>query len=203
MRTSHLSGLLGAVVLCALPSVSSAQYSPYYYFRHGSYYQPNMYSAPGTAPSEFAGTAMAVYGDDYSPYDYLRHGTYSMPRWYGYNSSRPTYVYAPPVYIPPSSSRLIGAEEQEVPANDTRAFIRVRVPASAEIWFEGDKTSQTGTERRFVSPALQPGRSFTYDIRARWTDASGKVIDKTEHVKVEAGRLSTVDFASAAASPAK
>jgi uncharacterized protein (TIGR03000 family) len=193
--------LLGAAILGALPSVSSAQYSPYYYFRHGSYYQPNMYSAPGTVPSEYRGTAAYLYGDDYSPYDYLRHGTYSMPRYYGYDTrfgypAVPGYYGYTPSYSPPTVTAR-AQEEQEVPANDTRAFIRVRVPANAEIWFEGDKTNQTGPERNFVSPALQTGKTFTYDVRARWTESGGKVIDKTKQVKVEAGRRSTLDFTSA------
>ena len=193
-----LSPLLGVAALCALPGVSSAQYSPYFYLRHGSYYEPHMYSAPGTAPADFSGTATAVYGDAYSPYDYLRHGTYTMPYYY---YPRPVSYSSRPLYTPsysyaPSDA---GAEEQTVPVNDNRAFIRVHVPANAEIWFEGDKTNQKGTDRTFASPALQPGRTFNYDIRARWTGADGKVVDQTQKVKVEAGRRSNVDFASAAA----
>ena len=60
------------------------------------------------------------------------------------------------------------------------------MPADAEIWFEGDKTSQTGTSRTFVSPALQPGRNFTYDIRARWISSEGKNVDQTRQVRVQA-----------------
>jgi uncharacterized protein (TIGR03000 family) len=214
MNRSWLWSLLGAAVLCALPGVSSAQYSPYYYLRSGSYNEPHMYSAPGTSPtvpsvswgryspyyylrsgsydephmysapgtspSNYRGSAAYLYGDSYSPYNYLRDGTYSMPLYYGYNTR-----FGNPA-----------GEDQEVPANDTRAFIRVRVPANAEIWFEGDKTNQTGTERNFVSPALETDKSFTYDIRARWTDGGGKVVDKTQKVNVEAGRRSTVDFVS-------
>jgi uncharacterized protein (TIGR03000 family) len=179
--------LLAAAALCALPSVGSAQpppyYSPYHYLRHGTYYDPYLYSAPGTSPGSYWGTAAYVYGDAYSPYDYLRHGTYAAPSHYGAYSRPAYYGYTRP-------------ELQAVPVNDPRAFIQVRVPAAAEIWFDGDKTSQSGAVRDFVSPALQTGRSFTYEIRARWTDDSGKVIDKTKQVKVEAGKQSTADFLS-------
>jgi len=201
MTRSWLSFLLGAAALCVLPGASSAQqpgYSPYYYLKHGSYWDPYYYSAPGTSPGPFAGTATAVYGDAYSPYDYLRHGTYSMPSYHGYNT-RFGYPAGPVFsgYTPSYGAPARADEEQAIAANDNRAFIRVRVPANAEIWFEGDKTSQTGPERSFVSPALRTGKAFTYDIRARWTDSSGQAVDQTKQVKVEAGRRSTVDFVSA------
>ena len=168
MCKSWLSWLLGAAALCALPSVGSAQpppyYSPYHYLRHGTYYDPYLYSAPGTSPGSYWGTAEYVYGDAYSPYDYLRHGTYAAPSHYGMRY--------------PGYNAISRPELRAAPA-DTRAFIQVRVPAAAEIWFDGEKTSQTGSVRDFVSPALQTGRSFTYEIRARWTDEGGKVIEKT------------------------
>jgi uncharacterized protein (TIGR03000 family) len=199
MSRNWLSFLLGAALLGALPSVSSAQqpvWSPYHYLTHGSYWDPYYYSAPGTSPGPFAGTAMAVYGDSYSPYDYLRHGTYAAlpvnatnPR-FGFPLGRAFSGYTP-------SHTFVPRDTVEVPANDTHAFIHVLVPANAEIWFEGDKTNQTGPERNFVSPALPTGKSFTYDIRARWTDGTGKTVDKTKQVKVEAGRRSTVDFVGA------
>jgi len=88
-----------------------------------------------------------------------------------------------------------GSEEQEEsPGNSGRAWIEIRVPTNAEIWFEGDKTSQMGNQRQFVSPPLDRGRKFTYDVRARWTDGNGKVVDRTQKVSVEADRRSFVDF---------
>jgi len=104
--------------------------------------------------------------------------------------------------VPPGLA--IGEEEQEEALNDSgRAFITIRVPVNAEIWFEGDRTQQTGTSREFVSPPLDRGRTFTYDVRARWTDNNGKVMEKTEKVTVEAGRRSRVDFLTSAAAPSK
>jgi uncharacterized protein (TIGR03000 family) len=67
------------------------------------------------------------------------------------------------------------------------------MPADAELWFEGDKTTQTGTERAFVSPPLRPSQDFTYDIHARWKEGT-KVVDQTRHVQVHAGRGIMVDF---------
>jgi len=84
----------------------------------------------------------------------------------------PDNLYAPPATVPSVSP----ATDVATPAN-----FQIRVPDGAEIWFEGSKTSQTGSVRTFVSPAVQPGKSFTYDIRARWT---GSGATKQEHHKV-------------------
>jgi uncharacterized protein (TIGR03000 family) len=212
MSKRWLSAVLGVAALGGLPGVSSAQqygpggYSPYYYLKHGSYYEPNMYSAPGTSPGNFAGTAMAVYGDAYSPYDYLKHGSYSWPHPYPsyyFPLSRavtepPTYSYSAPSYAPyyyaPSATSTRTGEEQDAALSEGRAAVRVRVPAKAEIWFEGEKTSQTGEMRNFLSPPLERGKTYTYDVKARWTDDAGKVVERTQEVKVRAGGRSTADF---------
>jgi uncharacterized protein (TIGR03000 family) len=161
-----------------------------------------MYSAPGTTPSSFAGTAAAVYGNAYSPYDYLKHGSYSywtnpgltMP--YADRGLTPAYGYVQPYYGPTYYSSPAYSATPPVAQNSNTASIAVRVPQNAEIWFEGDKTTQTGTVRNFVSPSLEPGKSYTYSVRARWTDAEGKVVDRTQEVKVQAGRQSDLNFAS-------
>jgi uncharacterized protein (TIGR03000 family) len=82
---------------------------------------------------------------------------------------------------------------EPVAPNPNSATMNVKVPAGAEIWFEGSKTGQTGTTRTFVSPPLEPGRGFTYDVRARWTE-NGKEVDQTRQVHVRAGEKVDVDF---------
>ena len=76
----------------------------------------------------------------------------------------------------------------------TPANFEIRVPEGAELWFEGEKTSQTGSVRTFVSPAVQPGKTFTYTIRARWIGADGKPVDQKRDVKFQAGQRIGVDF---------
>ena len=61
------------------------------------------------------------------------------------------------------------------------------------IWFDGNKTTQTGNWREFVSPALLPGRAFTYEIRARWNEG-GRPVDQTRHLTVRAGDHLMVSF---------
>jgi len=130
-------------------------------------------------------------------------GGYGYPGYYGGYGYRSYYdypdYYASPSYVTPSAyyAPPSATEEQEA-TNDNRAFVQVRVSANAEVWFEGDRTSQTGAMRSFISPPLQPGKTFTYDIRARWMDPSGKPVDQTRQVKVQAGRRSMVDFMASA-----
>ena len=124
------------------------------------------------------------YGSGYGGYGY------SYPYSYGGTYySEPSYVYAEP-----SSTPSYYYSPSDTAQNPNVALIEVKVPENAELWFEGDKTSQTGAVRHFRSPELQPGKMFTYDIRARWTDAGGKEVDRTKQVKVQAGARAGVDF---------
>jgi uncharacterized protein (TIGR03000 family) len=69
----------------------------------------------------------------------------------------------------------------------------VTVPADAEVWFDGAKTTQAGPEREFVSPPLRPGHPFSYDVRARWKDGRREV-DRTRRVTFYAGDELDLDF---------
>jgi uncharacterized protein (TIGR03000 family) len=75
---------------------------------------------------------------------------------------------------------------------DTTAHVTVRVPANAQLWFEGSITTSTESVREFQSPPLSPGR-YTYEIRARWTE-NGRDIMQTQEVAVSPGVHATVDF---------
>ncbi len=81
------------------------------------------------------------------------------------------------------------------PAADSKAHIRVTVPADdAQVWFNGTATQQGGRVREFESPSLTPGREFVYDVKARWRDADGKEVTRTQEVDVRAGSHVAVDF---------
>jgi uncharacterized protein (TIGR03000 family) len=71
-------------------------------------------------------------------------------------------------------------------ATDNRVLVTVRVPANAEIWFDDDKTSQTGSLRSFISPPLNSDGNFVYHLRARWTE-NGQPVEKTRRLEVHAG----------------
>jgi uncharacterized protein (TIGR03000 family) len=53
-------------------------------------------------------------------------------------------------------------------AGQATAVVTVLVPADAEVFFDGERMTETGTERRFVTPPLTVGENYSYQVRARW-----------------------------------
>jgi uncharacterized protein (TIGR03000 family) len=176
---------------------------------------------PATAHAQFGYFGGSPYG--YSSYGFGSPYGYSMnPYGYGYGTpyggfpsygyvSGPQYYYSgayvPPIVYSVSTASVTAANPRirpavypairfrATPVEGTQAHIDVRVPAeSAEVWVEGVLMKQTGMERHFVTPALEPGSVYTMEIRARWNDASGKQQSRTERIEVRAGALQAVDF---------
>jgi uncharacterized protein (TIGR03000 family) len=104
-------------------------------------------------------------------------------------------AYSAPVYPvqAPSYPSIYPISPPLAAVTDKTAKVEVRVPDDAEIWFEGQKTSQTGTDRTYSSPSLDAGQDYLYEVRARWS-ADGKPIDQTRKVTVHAGDHVLVDF---------
>jgi uncharacterized protein (TIGR03000 family) len=71
----------------------------------------------------------------------------------------------------------------------------VRVAADAKVWFDGSLTTMTGADRIFTSPPLEPGKTFSYEVKAQWMK-DGKPVEKTVSIQVGAGKRSLVDFVS-------
>jgi uncharacterized protein (TIGR03000 family) len=71
--------------------------------------------------------------------------------------------------------------------------VTVIVQADAELFINGAKTSQTGMERHFVSPALDRGQKYTYEFRARWK-VGGKDEERTHTLNFKPGDEVTLDF---------
>jgi uncharacterized protein (TIGR03000 family) len=112
----------------------------------------------------------------------------------------PTYPYP---WFGPGKRMPVGG--QAVPLHAEYAApvgIVVWVPADAEVWVDGAKTTSTGEGRLFVSPPLDPGVRHTYEIRARWTGSDGQPVDQTQIVGVFAGDRAVVRFPVAGASGA-
>jgi uncharacterized protein (TIGR03000 family) len=118
---------------------------------------------------------------------------------YGYGGYYPSYTYdygAPAYGYPDMPSTVLTRQSGSyAPASDNTAGIHVRVPNSATVWVDGGRTQQTGPNRDFVTPALKPGTTFEYQIKARWME-DGKPVEQTRTVKVRANEASNVDFVS-------
>jgi uncharacterized protein (TIGR03000 family) len=78
---------------------------------------------------------------------------------------------------------------------DNTALINVRVPPNAEVFFDDEGTSQSGSFRSFISPPLNSDRNFVYHIRARWTE-DGRQVEKVRNIEVHAGDRLFVNFIS-------
>jgi uncharacterized protein (TIGR03000 family) len=56
--------------------------------------------------------------------------------------------------------------------------------------------NQAGTVRLFHSPPLEPGKYFTYKIKARWME-NGQAVERERQVTFQAGQTVTIDFRDA------
>src|SRR5262249_48702732 len=86
---------------------------------------------------------------------------------------------------------------------DRPATIIVRAPADATLTIGGQPTDQRGVQRRFETPALAPGRTYSYEIEARWTQ-NGREMVVLSKVEFTPGQTATVDLTGrgVAATPA-
>jgi uncharacterized protein (TIGR03000 family) len=142
------------------------------------------------------GYGPGLYGFGYGlgSYGYGSSATYSSsgygPKPTGYYASDTSGYFAPP--LPTVPSTVVAAVYDPAPA-DNRAYIRMKVPANAEVWIDDVKTRQTGPARAFVSPPLESGKSWVYQVRCRWT-ADGRPLEQTRRVSVLANAWTMLDF---------
>ncbi len=157
------------------------------------------YATYGYGPYTYgSGPYLARPGSSYSPYGFAYYN--------GLSLSSP-YSYVPSTYKSTISSDQnntdspSNAQSNVPPMADAGTgvaapvSVSVRVPANAEVWFNGSKTTQTGARREFRSPPVPPGDGYGYEIRARWQSPNGTV-DQTRTVRVRAGQHVIVDFAA-------
>jgi uncharacterized protein (TIGR03000 family) len=72
--------------------------------------------------------------------------------------------------------------------------ISVKLPQpAAEVFVDGRKTSQTGTDRIFESPPIEAGKPYQYTLTARWIER-GQVIETSRVVTGTPGEVVRVDF---------
>jgi uncharacterized protein (TIGR03000 family) len=74
------------------------------------------------------------------------------------------------------------------PASNLPATIELTVPADAQVWFDGQATTQTGTVRRFVTPPLNAEGDYSYEVKIRW-NKDGQPAEQTKTISVSAGGL--------------
>jgi uncharacterized protein (TIGR03000 family) len=112
--------------------------------------------------------------------------SYARPRYvaprYEENSYGGRIYYSQPVVSP-----------SFIPEVDQRVQIHLQVPASARVWFDDEKTVQTGSSREFISPPLSTGTEYSYAIRAEWTD-NGQKVESARRIRIHAGDRVSLDM---------
>ncbi len=76
--------------------------------------------------------------------------------------------------------------------------MNLRVPTDAVVYVNGKRTSTPGDFRSYVSRNLQPGKNYSYEVRAE-VERDGETVARTKVVELAAGVNKTfeLDFAQA------
>jgi uncharacterized protein (TIGR03000 family) len=106
-------------------------------------------------------------------------------------------VAAPGVLPRDTVSPLSYTGATDVSASSSTS-ITLRVPENAEVWIQGKKMDEKGTERRFNLPSLDTGATYDYDIRVTWTD-NGRKMSDTTRLNVRAGDQQSISYIAALA----
>ena len=81
------------------------------------------------------------------------------------------------------------------------AVLIVSLPADANLRIDGEPTTSTSARRVFVSPNLNPGRDFHYNLKAEFV-RDGRTVTVSKEVAVRAGNQTQVTLEPVAASVA-
>jgi uncharacterized protein (TIGR03000 family) len=73
------------------------------------------------------------------------------------------------------------------------AKVVVSLPEDAKLFIDGQRSKMTSTRRTFVTPTLEAGERYFYDIQAEVV-RDGQVRTETRRVIVAAGQVAKVDF---------
>lgn len=178
--------------------------SPWY---GGNYYGGNWYDSGWGARTYDPGLGYSSYypGSNwaYSPgYNYPNYGYGFRNTWTSYPATVSTYAPSYSLGMQYATSAPMPAHQSFYPADHMidqsnvpakAALFHVHVPPDAKISFSGHETQQRGNHRAFVTPALEENQTYSYDIRAQWTE-DGRNMDRTTKVLVRAGDRTRIDL---------
>jgi len=149
------------------------------------------------------GPSVIIGGGGRGYYDspYYRQDSYGQrgyQGWYGQPRSYQPYYRSYDGYYYPDTLTQVPATEYRQSfypeiASQQSSTVMVMVPTpDAKVWFDDSPTAQQGMQRTFNTPPLDPG-TYTYTIRARWTE-NGQKVERQRQVRVQPGQSATVDF---------
>ena len=177
-------------------------------------YYPGFFGYSGRAGSSWS-NGLSLYGPPVPVYgpipgvlgndDLVRQWRSTLPvglQGYGWVG-----VYAASPRLRPNTVSVRPAVESFGTAPPARAIapggcllVSVKVPQpAAEVFVDGAKTAQTGTDRTFESPPLEAGQRYSYTVTARWIE-NGRAVERSIQVTGEPGEVVRADFGASAVS---
>ena len=75
--------------------------------------------------------------------------------------------------------------------------LTVSVPTDAKVFVNDAATSSAGSNRRYVSRGLSPGRTYTYTVRVEF-ERDGEMVTETKTAQLSAGDNAELSFDAAA-----
>jgi uncharacterized protein (TIGR03000 family) len=126
---------------------------------------------------------------------------YSCYGCYGCYGCHGAVIYGgtvPPVYGTPAPAEKLPApgkvnEKKEEASLYTPATVVVKADLAATIKVNGQVTPRRAAVESYRSPALEPGRTYSYTVVAE-LNRDGKALTETKEITVAAGRETVVDF---------
>jgi uncharacterized protein (TIGR03000 family) len=115
---------------------------------------------------------------------------YAIPTYVYGNTILPSTVVVPSSGTPPYQSGYFSPGTTDAQA-EGRATLIVHLPADARLTIDGAATRSTTDTRTFVSPPLEPGKTYQYRLEAQ-VERNGETAKASRNVEVHAGRQSEV-----------
>ena len=147
---------------------------PYYYGGIYPYYGGGFYDLPpavGTYPS-----TVIPYSSNYTPIPPANVDPSTLPS-------------LPAPLSPPSIPNAVATKS----ATPATATVSVIVPEGAQVWFDNTLTPTKGTKWTYTSPKLEPSKTYTVNVKARWAEGGQ---DKAYDIplRIVAGDNMTMDL---------
>ena len=153
------------------PTYGSSWYGSPYYYQSQPYYYSGYYS----------GGPYYWYGG--------RPRYYAAPYYSTYTNVTPSAV----TYEPSTVTYSTSSYRASAPADD-RAFVTIQIPGdAADIWIQGEQSRQTKSRQDYISPPLTPGKTYYYEVRARWRDGD-QMHEAKRNFEIVPGTPVLVDF---------
>jgi uncharacterized protein (TIGR03000 family) len=119
------------------------------------------------------------YGRGYYDSGYYGSPYYSSPN-YGSN------YYSGYSYPTQYTSMYFSGDADQARA-ENRVMLNIQAPAGANLWITGVFLGQGGSSRQFISPPLENGRKYVYDVTARWMQ-DGREMTSTRTLEFQGGQ---------------